>query len=148
MPLASLADTETKIMDAAPQPPPLPPEQPPQRHGCLTAWLVFMIVINAIMAVLTPISIAGWKQMGLNPSPVYIGVIVLCLISNVVFAIALLRWQKWGFYGFIAASIVALAENLSLGFGVAQSLFGLIGIAILYCLLNMGGDLKAWPRLK
>lgn len=125
-----------------------PPSLPAERHGCLTAWLVFMIIANAATAVITPLSIAGMRQAGLQPSPISIGVIVICAIANIIFAVALFRWQRWGFYGFIAASAVALITNLSLGLGIGQSLFGLVGIFILYWVLNMGGERKAWPRLK
>lgn len=107
-----------------------------------------MLIANAATAVITPFSIAGMRQAGLQPSPVGIGVIVICAIANVAFAVALFRWQKWGFYGFIATSAIALITNLSLGLGIGQSLFGLIGIALLYWVLNMGGSNKAWPHLK
>ena len=135
-------------MDNATQPPSLPAQQPPQRHGCLTAWLIFMLIANAATAIVTPLSIAGMRQAGLQPSAIGIGVIVVCAIANIAFAIALFRWQRWGFYGFIATSAIALITNLSLGVGIGPSLFGLIGIALLYWVLNMGGTNKAWPHLK
>ena len=135
-------------MDNATQPPSLSTQQPPQRHGCLTAWLIFMLIANAATAIVTPLSIAGMRQAGLQPSPVGIGVIVVCAIANIAFAVALFRWQRWGFYGFIATSAIALIANLSLGVGIGRSLFGLIGIVLLYWVLNMGGTNKAWPHLK
>lgn len=125
-----------------------PPLVPAERHGCLTAWLILMIIGNAATTVITPLSIVGMRQAGLQLSPVGIGVIVICAVANILFAIALFRWQRWGFYGFIATSAVGLITNLSLGLGIGQSVFGLVGIAILYWVLNMGGERKAWPRLK
>jgi hypothetical protein len=135
--------------------PPPPPGSPllgsgeaAQRHGCLTAWLIFMIIANAATAVLTPLSVGGMKQAGLNISPLMIGLIVICAIVNIACAIALFRWKKWGFYGSVATAVIALIINIAAGLGVAQSLAGLIGIGILYWVLNMGGEKKAWPRLK
>jgi hypothetical protein len=107
-----------------------------------------MIIANAATAIITPLSISGMRQAGLQPSPIGIGVIVLCAIANIIFAIALFRWQRWGFYGFIATTAVAPIINLSFGIGIGGSLFGLIGIVLLYWVLNMGGERKAWPRLK
>jgi hypothetical protein len=107
-----------------------------------------MLIANAATAIVTPLSIAGMRQAGLQPSPIGIGVIVFCAIANIAFAVALFRWQRWGFYGFIATSAIALITNLSLGVGIGPSLFGLIGIALLYWVLNMGGTNKAWTHLK
>jgi hypothetical protein len=139
-------------MDTPSQPSPTEPSSPPpadpQRHGCLTAWLVLMIIANAATVFMTPLSIPSMRQAGLDPSPIGIGVIVLCGIANIIFAIALFRWMKWGFYGFVATSAVALVTNLMMGLSIAASLFGLVGIALLYWVLNMGGENKAWPRLR
>jgi len=135
-------------MDTQSPPPSLPTAQAPQRHGCLITWLVFMIIANIATAVITPASIEGMKRAGLHPSPVGIGIIVICALANVAFAIALFRWYRWGFYSFLVTSAIALIVNLSMGLGIAQCLFGLVGIALLYWVLNMGGQNKAWPRLK
>ena len=35
--------------------------------------------------------------------------------ANVACAFALFQWEKWGFYGFIVTSVLALAVNLSMG---------------------------------
>ena len=106
-----------------------------------------MLIANAATVFMTPLSVPSMRQAGLDPSPIGIGVIVACAIANIIFALALFRWKKWGFYGFIGTSIVALITNLMLGLSIAASLFGLVGIAILYWVLNMGGENKAWPRL-
>jgi hypothetical protein len=131
-----------------PEPPMLPTEQSPTRHGCLTAWLIFMIVANSATALITPFTLSGMREAGLTPSSVTIGIIILCAVANVGFAIALLRWHKWAFYGFIVTSIIAFAINISIGIGVGRALVGLIGVALLYLMLNIGGEKKAWPRLK
>ena len=135
-------------MDDPSQPPPLPTQSPPPRHGCLTTWLILMLVANAATAIVTPFSVAGMRNAGLQPSPIGIGVIVICAIANIAFAIALFRWQKWGFYGFAVTTAIALITNLSLGVGIGRTVLGLIGIVLLYWVLNMGGTNKAWPYLK
>ncbi|MGH3755135.1 MAG: hypothetical protein ACRDRP_21075 [Pseudonocardiaceae bacterium] len=67
-----------------------------------------------------------------------------CLTAaNVVCAIALFQWRKWGFYGFVATSVVGLVVNLAIGLNPVQALLGLVGIAILYGVLQIGGTGRA-----
>jgi len=60
----------------------------------------------------------------------------------------LLNWNKWVFYGILGVSVAAFLINLSIGLNLASSLIGFIGIGILYWVLNMGGENKAWTRLE
>ena len=66
---------------------------------------------------------------------------------NVACAVAIFLWKKWGFYGFAATSAVAFVVNLALGINFVQALFGLIGLAILYGVLQIGSANKGWPQL-
>lgn len=125
-----------------------PPEPTPQRHGCLLAWLILMIVTNAFAAVATPFSLMALRQNGGNVGGLNIALVVVCCTANIIFAVALLRWRKWGFYGFFVTSILALANNLMIGLGIGVSLIGLLGIVVLYFVLQIGGPQKAWPQLK
>lgn len=70
-------------------------------------------------------------------------------ILNLVLAIMLFQWKKWAFWAFAGTSLIALAINLSLGLGVGTSLFGLVGIAILYGILQIKKDgVTAWENLE
>jgi hypothetical protein len=135
-------------MDNSIPPPPLPTEQPPQRHGCFTAWLVLMLIANTATAISTPLMLSTIRQAAPNVSAGSVAIIVTAAIANIVFAIALFKWRRWGFYGFIVTATVALITNLSIGLGIGQSIFGLIGIPLLYWVMNMGGANKAWQHLK
>jgi hypothetical protein len=118
-----------------------------ERHGCLTAWLVFLIIANAASALLYLVASDAIRQtLPIAPGWVF-PLLAVVGIFNLVCAIALLRWKKWGFYGFVVSSIVALVINLSIGLGIVQSLAGLLGLAILYGLLHLGKENKAWPQL-
>jgi hypothetical protein len=131
------------------QPPPSYPTEPtPQRHGCVLAWLILMIVANASTALITPFSLIALRQNGANVGALNIALVVLCATGNIICAVALLRWRKWGFYGFLVTTIVALANNLMIGLGIGVSLIGLLGIIVLYAVLQIGGPQKAWPQLK
>jgi hypothetical protein len=68
-------------------------------------------------------------------------------VINVISAVALLRWRRWGFWLFVLSAIGGVAVNLSIG--LPQGIFGAVfGIAILYGVLHIGGERKAWPRLQ
>lgn len=143
--------------------PPLPefyqnPNQPPAgRHGCLTAWLIFLMVVNGLFAV--SFLFAGKSILhqaaptaGTAASAAVYAPGILSAI-NVGLAVAVFQYKKWGFWGFIGVAVSAFAVNLLLGAGpIAASLGlvgGIVGVAILYALLNIGDDsTRAWPRLK
>ena len=120
-----------------------------ERHGCVTAWLIFIIVANSITAVLY--LFAGDLVSNNIPGGISTSMMVLLGIlgvANIVFAILLLSWNKIGFWGFLFVSIIALVINLNIGLGIGQSLFGLVGIAILFGVLQIKkDDVSAWDNL-
>jgi len=69
-------------------------------------------------------------------------------LFNLACAIALFKWKKWGFWGFLVSSAVVLTVNLCLGLGIGHSLLGLTGIALLYGVLQIGQENKGWPQLE
>ena len=120
-----------------------------KRHGCVTAWLIIIIIANSIIA-------AGYtfgSEFIAQNYPGGISNVALVLlavfgIANIVSAIMLLKWKKIGFWGFVASCIGILAVNLSIGISVSQSIWGLIGIAILYGVLQIKKDnVSAWTNL-
>ena len=118
-----------------------------KRHGCLTAWLILMLVVNSLTALIYLFGRdAIQKQLPNMPTWVFPVLIVMTLF-NIVCAIALFRWKKWGFWGFCVSSVVALTVNLSAGLGIGQSLGGLIGVAIFFGVLQIGKENKGWPQL-
>jgi uncharacterized membrane protein (DUF2068 family) len=119
-----------------------------QRHGCLSAWLVLMIVGNSLVAVANLIATAAAGQNFLNAPRWTSPVLAVGAIVNVIFAYALWHWKKWGFYGFIATAALAFAINLKIGASIIQALLGLAGLAILIGVLNIGKENKGWTQLE
>ena len=121
-----------------------------QRHGCVTAWLILMIIVNSLVAVLY-LFFGGFVAQNF-PGDVSMTILILLGIlgiGNVVFSIMLFQWKKLGFWGFVATSLGALIINLSIGLGIGQSVSGLIGIAVLYGVLQITKDgVKAWDVLE
>lgn len=121
-----------------------------QRHGCVTAWLIFMIIANAFSAI--SYLFMGDTISEALPEPVptpMLYALAIIGIANLVFAIMLLQWKKWAFWGFVVSGLITLGINLSIGIGIGQSLLGLLGVGILYAILQINKDGKtAWANLE
>ena len=116
------------------------------RHGCLTAWLVLMIIANSATALRYLLGSRAIRQAIPNMPGWAFPVLIVMSLFNLVCAIALFQWKKWGFWGFCASSIVALVVNLSVGLGTG-AFVGLLGILLLYGALHIGKENKGWPQL-
>lgn len=118
-----------------------------QRHGCLTAWLVLMIIANAGTAFMYLLGSAAIKQNFPSAPGWAFPVLAVMGIANVVCAVALFQWKKWGFFGLLATSIVIFVINLMVGLNIVQAILGLTGFAILYGVLHIGKERKGWTQL-
>ena len=119
-----------------------------KRHGCLTTWLVFMMLGNSISALAYLFGSQIMRQI-LPDLPTWVFPLLAIITTfNTICTIALFKWKKWGFWGFLGSSVAALIINLSIGLGIGQSLFGLLGIVLLYGVLNIGRENKGWSQLE
>lgn len=119
-----------------------------QRHGCLTTWLIFLIVGNSIVGLIT--LLAGQTIQKTYPTaPDWVFLVLAALsIFRVICAIALWKWKKWGFWGILASTVAAWLINLSIeNLAAVLSPSGFIGVALLWILLNIGEN-KAWSQLE
>lgn len=118
-----------------------------QRHGCLTAWLILMIITNSLTAYSYLFSSDAIRKIFPNIQNWIFPAVIVLAICNVVCAIALWKWKKWGFVGFLLSSIIAFAINLMIGLQTIYAILGLLGVAVLYGLLHIGRENKAWELL-
>ena len=117
------------------------------RHGCLTAFLILMIIANSATALMYLFG-SGVIRQSLPTLPGYVfPVLIVMSIFNLVCTIALFKWKKWGFWGFCVSTVFILVLNLSAGLGIGRSLSGLIGVLVLYGVLQIGKENKGWPQL-
>jgi hypothetical protein len=126
------------------------PEILKQRHGCVTAWLILMIVANSLTAV-TYLFLSDkiTKLMTTEVPESMIIVLGVLGIFNVLFSVMLFQWRKIAFWGFVVTSLCSFLFNLVNGLGIGQSLGGLLGVAVLYAVLQMKKDnVSAWENLK
>ena len=119
-----------------------------KRHGCLTAWLILMIVANSGTALMYLLGSAAIRGRLPNAPGWAFPVLIVFSLFNLLCSIALLQWKKWGFWGFCVSAVVALVVNLSCGLGIVAILGGLIGVLVLYGVLNIGKENRGWPQLE
>ena len=123
---------------------------PKQRHGCVTAWLILIIIGSSLSSLVY--LFAGNRVAQSYPDGISSSMLILLAvlgIGNVIFAILLFKWKKIGFWGFVSNSIAASFINVSIGLNIGQSFIGLIGIAVLYGVLQIKkDDLAAWKNLE
>jgi hypothetical protein len=123
--------------------------RPKQRPLCLTAWLIFIIIGDLL---LTPIYFLFSLPTVREDFPGVLWRILPVLggvaLFNLGCAIALFKWKKWGFWGFLASSVIPFIFNFFAGF-LAALLFDLIGIAWLFAIFQIGikRKNKYWSQL-
>jgi len=109
-----------------------------ERHGCLTAWIILMIIANSVTSI---VYIFGDTSILENPpfsiSKEWLIVIGVLGFANIYFAINLWKLQKWAFWAFGISSLLIFCINIFLGLGFLKSLLGLFGIAFLYGILQI-----------
>ena len=109
--------------------PPTKTFQPQKRHWCFTAWLILALIASIYLAATSPFGL------------------IYCF-ANIVLIIALYKWRRWGFTGFAVIATVMFVLKLTNGAGVLMSALSFVSVAILYGVLQIGGDKKAWIYLK
>lgn len=111
-------------------------ERQRKKGGCLTTLLVFLIVAYALGALSS--FIAAPLFQGAIPgytagSGIIVGVIYILAI---IFLIALWRFKKWGFYGYLAVTIISIIIGLYLHSGIASALMAIIFPIMLFLLIR------------
>lgn len=122
-------------------------ETPKRRHGCLLAFLIYMIVASTVLTTVNALNTADIQRI--YPRLPLWGIWALPVMSmlNILFALLLFRWKKWGFFGYCLTSLIACGLQLYGGVGIA-ALSALLGIIILFAALQIGGENKGWSQLE
>jgi hypothetical protein len=121
----------------------MPPPPGRKRGGCLTAFLIIMMIVNPLVAI-AYFALGSTMRQNLPGAPTWaIPVLGIFCIVNFASAMAVWRWKRWGFYGFVISAIVALVINIMIGLPVHQVVAGPIGVIVLYALLR-----PMWDQLE
>ena len=68
---------------------------------------------------------------------------------NILAAILLFQWKKFGFVIALVSAVFIFVLNLAIGLSVLQALFGLVGIIGLFVVLKIGNEYnQGWPQLE
>ena len=144
-----------------------------QRHGCLTAYLIVMIIITslAVIAVPASLSLTGYLQEGYQDWAIPVTwatwVSLAANVAQIAFAVAIFKWKRWGVYAFVAATVVELVLSgiategmssipgipddlaaFSMTIGIIVSIIiGVLTIALLVVALKMGKP-SGWEQLE
>ncbi|MBT7289718.1 MAG: zinc ribbon domain-containing protein [Chloroflexi bacterium] len=101
-----------------------------QRHGCLTAYLVVILILYSLSLLITPISLAS-RDFFEQTYPEYAiaanwstWVSLVLNVAIIAFAVAIFKWKKWAVFGFI----VAFAIQSIVGISNTSSIAGMPGI--------------------
>jgi hypothetical protein len=118
------------------------------RHGCLTAWLSIMILLNAF-SIFANIFLRDWLRKSQPMVPAWsFSAYTASAIVFLIGAIALWRWKRWGFHLYLIGSVATFILNLLLKYNILLALLGFVGLAILYGVLQIGGENKGWNKLE
>ncbi len=121
----------------------------PRRHLFLTIWLSFIVIVNLIAAGMYFL-MHDKITAALPTLPVWYTIVFgLFCILNVIYAIALFKWKKWGFYGFCILAIISSVLDVYFKVSgiIPAIIVPIISILMLYWALNVGKENKAWTKL-
>ena len=123
--------------------------QTKQRHGCLAAWLGLMLIMNTIVVIVYLVGGADLIEQNYPNAPEWVlPALTVGGVLNIVFVIALFCWKRWGFWGLVLTYTVGPAVNLAAGLTLPQDLGSLVGLLILFVVLQIGKGNKGWPQLE
>lgn len=138
---------------------PPPPQQPfgsyapdpnaiPPRHGCFTAWLIVALIAQVLTLLLNSLGYNLIHRGLPSFTPLIAGLLVLGGLLHIACIVALFQWRRWGFYGIVVITVLICVLNIMVGVSIGGSLSSLVGVGILYGVLNIGGPNSAWRHLK
>jgi mannose/fructose/N-acetylgalactosamine-specific phosphotransferase system component IIC len=113
-----------------------------KRGGCLTAFLIFMLIVNPLVAIYYFVAGSSVAQALPHMPTWVIPVLGLGCLANFVFAIGIWKWKKWGMYGFAASAGIVFFIN-AIYINVLTALWGLVGVGLLAYLLR-----QAWSQME
>jgi NADH-quinone oxidoreductase subunit J len=125
-----------------------------QRSTAATVWMLLLLAgdLIALLAVLMNVDWLRSLIADLADAPTWLfAAACLLAVVHAVGIVALFSWQRWGFYCLCATALLsglAVGFGLGIGFGVAKLLGQVTLIAVLYVLLQHGGDQSAWRQLE
>jgi len=109
-----------------------------QRHGCLTAWLVYLMISNSIVSLGLFYNINSIVQRFKYIKSENLLLIVASIqILNVLFLLMLLKWFKLGFWGLLSTSTLLFIIQIMNTKNILTPIITVIVMLITYGLLKL-----------
>lgn len=120
-----------------------------KRHLFLTIWLSLIIILNfcsVLFYLIKPHSFFEFYPTAPHWLP-YVLALMGCI--NIICAIALFNWKKWGFWGICLVAIINIIIDISFRLSTVPVVIisAAIFLLILYLALQLGKENKAWNQL-
>lgn len=120
-----------------------------QRHPFLVFMLWWLAIANAASVVLSPFMFVSIRRQSIPDFPEWAGWALAALsIPAVLSAMALFQWKGWGFYGIALVACAVFALNVYGGVTIPAAALGFGGTVLLFIALQLGGEKRAWPKLR
>lgn len=120
----------------------------PRRHGFVTGWLRFMVIMSSI-GFLSYLFFINTLEQTLHTSFIVIIILMVFIVCNGISAIMLLSWKKTGFYLYVVTTIAFFITYAQIGIKPIVCMLNLCSIAVLYGILHIKkGGRSAWYYLK
>lgn len=120
----------------------------PKRGGCVMLWLAFMLAAYVLAAAQTLIFRTQIMEAMPSLTEGRLKLIFFLYVVGVPLIVAMLRGRRWGVYGFALVSLVQAGHFMMVYGDLQSAVRPLIGLGLLLVVLNVGGENKAWARLK
>jgi hypothetical protein len=87
-------------------------------------------------------------SISLDNTPLWYVIYFASLAANIIGIIALFKWKKWGFWVLCVTGVITMLALLFGGYGLGAIWPWIVVIAILYGVLQIGGENKGWNQLE
>ena len=119
--------------------------QKKERHGCLTAWLIYLIIAYSISTFIHFFNTDAENKISENMHLTHGALGIL----GIVFSVMIFNWVKLGFYGVLIISIVLSLLQAMYGQGILSASFIFLCLLILFLLLQIKkANTSGWNNLE
>jgi len=122
-------------------------DAPKQRHGCLTLTLMVYLFVCGFVAIALTVKSDLFREKYPTITEPLLWALTTMAVLNILCLLALYYWRRWGFYGFAIINSLVFSLNLYTTRDVIEAVPSLVGIAILYGVLHIGGEKSGWAQM-
>lgn len=119
-----------------------------ERSGCLTMYLVTMIIGNSIVGLLYLAACENTASPSSGLPHWLYPALTACFFLNVLFSIAMALWFKWGIFAFILTNLFIIILAVSFSVRTITPTLSLLEIITLFGAIHCGGAQKSWLKFR